>query len=141
MNISLSDLLNSLSNAQDLVNADLSTHHHQVAYLSYQIAGALKLSAEEQRHIMLAGLLHDIGALTLNEKLAGIDDDNPAANNHGILGSRLLEGFEPLKRAARIIRFHHQPWSNGLGMKAGEEEIPLASHIVHNRRQGVRPDQ
>jgi HD-GYP domain-containing protein (c-di-GMP phosphodiesterase class II) len=131
MNISLSDLLNSLSNAQDLVNTDLSTHHHQVAYLSYQIVRRLNLTPDEQCDIMLAGLLHDIGALTINEKLSKIDDDEASALNHGYIGSMLLAGFRPLEAAAKIIRFHHQPWNNGLGTKCGDEEIPLGSHIIH----------
>jgi HD-GYP domain-containing protein (c-di-GMP phosphodiesterase class II) len=131
MNINLSDLLNSLSNAQDLVNIELSTHHHQVAYLSYRIANYLGLPIEEQRDIMLAGLLHDIGALTVNEKLSKIDDDDATALNHGYLGSILLSGFKPLEGAAKIIKFHHHPWNNGLGVKFGDEEIPLASHIIH----------
>lgn len=148
MIISLSDLLNSLSNAQDLVNNELSTHHHQVAYLAYHIAHHLKLPQEEQRDIMLAGLLHDIGALTLNEKLESIDDEASTTFYHGYIGSGLLMGFKPLEKAAEIIRFHHHPWNNGFGRTFGNEEIPLASHIIHiadracvmiNKHQDILP--
>lgn len=129
--ISLYDLLNSLSSAQDLVNSELSNHHHQVAYLSYRIAELLNIPPQEQKDIILAGLLHDIGALTLNEKLSLIDDDSSAANNHGYLGCKLISGFAPLNEASKIIKYHHHHWNNGLGEYVGNQQIPLGSHILH----------
>ncbi|UOO37889.1 HD domain-containing protein [Oscillospiraceae bacterium CM] len=126
--VNLKDLLSCLSQAQDLVSSDLSAHHHQVAYLAYHIARYLKLSPDDQNNIILAGLLHDIGALAQNENLENIDDESPSALSHGYMGSRLLTGFKPLEKAAEIITFHHHPWKyNGIV----NAHIPLGSHIIH----------
>ncbi|MBP1736594.1 MAG: phosphohydrolase [Oscillospiraceae bacterium] len=127
MNINLYDLLKCLSSAQDLVNKELTNHHHQVAYLSYRIAEHINLSYEEKRNIILAGLLHDIGALAMNESLAEIEDSSATAYNHAYVGSMLLSEFEPLKQAAELIKYHHHPWNAG----TPAHNIPIGSHILH----------
>lgn len=127
MKVNLYDMLKCISRAQDLVNTELSSHHHQVAYLAYRIAEHIDLPHEEKQDIILAGLLHDIGALAMNEKLAGIDDDAYGTINHGHIGSVLLSGFRPLEKAAEIIKYHHYRWNNGNINK----DIPLGSHIIH----------
>ena len=49
--INLHELLLCLSNAQDLVSPNLSSHHQQVAYLSFRLAEQIKLSAQQQKDI------------------------------------------------------------------------------------------
>lgn len=129
--ISLYALLNSISNAQDLVSPNLSNHHQQVAYLSYILARELKLSIEEQRDIFLAGLVHDIGALSKNERLEIIEKEPIYINNHAFIGAKLLEEFKPMQNSAKMIKFHHLSWDNGKGSIYKEEMVPFGSHIIH----------
>jgi putative nucleotidyltransferase with HDIG domain len=129
--ISLYALLNSISNAQDLVSPNLSNHHQQVAYLSYILARELKLSIEEQRDIFLAGLVHDIGALSKNERLEIIEKEPIYINNHAFIGAKLLEEFKPMQNPAKMIKFHHLSWDNGKGSIYKEEMVPFGSHIIH----------
>ena len=65
ISISMYDLIISLSNAADLVRPELISHHKQVAYLSFKLGKQLRLSDEECRNLLLAGLLHDVGALSV----------------------------------------------------------------------------
>jgi HD-GYP domain-containing protein (c-di-GMP phosphodiesterase class II) len=66
--INLYELLICLTNAGDLVSPKLANHHQQVAYLAYKIGEQLDLPKKQQKELMLAGLLHDVGALSYSER-------------------------------------------------------------------------
>jgi HD-GYP domain-containing protein (c-di-GMP phosphodiesterase class II) len=86
--------------------------------------------------IYLAGLLHDIGKI-------GIDDNvlrkpgplTPAElehiKTHPDLGCRILEGVKQLDMVMPVVRHHHEAW-NGAGYPSGlkGEETPLLARIV-----------
>ena len=63
--ISLSELLLSLSHAQDVISPPLYNHHQQVACLSYHMAKQAKYFTIACEHMVLAALVHDIGALAI----------------------------------------------------------------------------
>lgn len=67
--IPLLDLAICLSNAMDLISPTVVNHHKRVAYIALNIAAEIGLSTEEQNNLLLAGLLHDSGILSLKEKL------------------------------------------------------------------------
>lgn len=130
--IDLFSLLKGLSNALDLVSPLLSSHHQQVAYLSYQLAKKLDLPLEEQRDIFWAGLIHDIGALSSNQRLEFIEREPPMyINNHAFIGARLLEETKSLGNLASIIKYHHLEWNNGRGISFDGEKVPFGSHVIH----------
>lgn len=60
--INLYDLLICLTNAGDLISHEVADHHQQVAYLAFRIGEQLDLPSEQKKDLMLAGLLHDVGA-------------------------------------------------------------------------------
>ncbi|MBW2018691.1 MAG: hypothetical protein JRI58_01525 [Deltaproteobacteria bacterium] len=68
--ISQFDLIMCLSNAIDLVSLVIVDHHKQVAYIALNIGAELDLPIEQQNELFLAGALHDIGALSLKERLS-----------------------------------------------------------------------
>lgn len=129
--VNLFALLKSISDAQDLVSPLLSNHHQQVAYLSYRLAKQLGLPIEEQRDIFLAGLVHDIGALSSNQRLELIEREPMNINNHAFIGAKLLDECSPLRDLARIIKFHHLEWDNGKGIYYEGERVPFGSHVIH----------
>jgi HD-GYP domain-containing protein (c-di-GMP phosphodiesterase class II) len=77
--------------------------------------------------IVLAAVLHDIGALSTEQRLQIISANfnENASDPHSYLGYQLLKGFDPLKNAAEIIRNHHAPYSKTL------EELPIGCYVVH----------
>lgn len=129
--INLKDLLLCISNAQDLVSPTLSNHHQRVAYLAFRLAEQMKLSPERQKNIFFAALVHDIGALSMKERIEIIEKEPFTIHNHAFKGAKLLEEFNPLKHSARIIKFHHLPWNYGEGRFYMGEEVLLGSHIIH----------
>ena len=129
--INMYDLLICLTNAGDLISHEVANHHQQVAYLAFKIADSLNLPIEQKKDLMLAGLIHDIGAFSLDERLELIENEPLTAHDHAFRGARLVEGFAPLQNAAEIIRYHHVPWQNGEGRKFNGQEVSFLSHILH----------
>lgn len=129
--INIYDLLICLTNAGDLISHEVANHHQQVAYLAFRIGEQLNLPLEQKKNLMLAGLLHDVGAFSLDERLALIEDEPQTSNDHAFRGARLIEGFSSLSDAAEIIRYHHVPWNNGEGKAFNGSKVTYLSHILH----------
>lgn len=125
--LELFSLLSCLSDIMDWISPELDNHHKQVAMIAYKIGEELDLSYEEQSEILCAAILHDIGAISLLEriKLSKFEHDDPC--KHAETGYRLLKIFKPLESSAKIVRYHHTPYSCG-GING--EEIPLGSRIL-----------
>jgi len=79
----------------------------------------------------LAALVHDIGALSMQERLDLIETESENVHQHAFIGEKLLVGFKPLEKASRIIKYHHMPWNNGEGRTYMGEDVPIESHVIH----------
>lgn len=129
--VNLYKLLQCISTAQDLVSPKLYNHHQQVAYLSYCLAREMQLPIEQQKDIFLASLVHDIGALSIDERLEVIEEEPLHINHHAFISARLFESFKPLQYAAKLIKYHHLPWEYGKGLIYNDDEVPYGSHVIH----------
>lgn len=129
------ELVVGLSNAADLVDPALHGHHRRVAFIAGRLADELGLPPEDRRDVVLAGLLHDMGALYLRDRLRLMDFEcdfrSSDSSLHAEAGFRLLEGFGPFERSARIVRYHHILWNHGRGESRDGEAIPQESHLLH----------
>ncbi|HHX74746.1 MAG TPA: HDOD domain-containing protein, partial [Firmicutes bacterium] len=94
--VNMYELISSLTNACDLVSPELGNHHQQVAYLSYHIGRQIGLTHDQLKNLMLAGLLHDVGALSYDERHELVESEPPHAQDHAFRGATLLEKFPPL---------------------------------------------
>ena len=124
--VSLFDMLMGLSRAVDLISNEMVNHHVKVGYIALCIGLEMGLSPEEQDMLFLAGALHDIGALSLQERLDALDFETQD-HLHGERGYRFLRKFSPLAPAAELIRCHHTPWRT---VQEGAD-VPLGSCILH----------
>jgi len=106
--ISLIEPVSALAEAVDLSDPSLTTHQEQVAYIALAIAEELKLTSYEQCQIALAGELHDIGFLSLEDRLKFTEQSFEVREtyNHELIGYALLRRLEPLKRSSK-----HDPFS------------------------------
>lgn len=129
--VSLFELVNSLSNAMDLVSPDVVNHHKQVAYISLWLGTELGLPVDDVSELVIAGALHDIGALSLKERMAALQFEREFLYEHAETGYRLLKMFTPFSRIAEFVRFHHTPWNDGQGKRFDGKKVPMASHILH----------
>lgn len=131
LRVSLFDLTTSLSNAMDLISPDIVNHHKRVAYIALKIAKQMKLPTTEINTIVLAGILHDIGALSFQDRVLARQYEFTHANKHAELGYLLLKNFQQMHDVSKIVRHHHVPWEAGNGANHMDEAVPIGSHIIH----------
>lgn len=110
----------------------------KIAELAQATAQQLGLSESQQRDVHLAGLLCDLGKLTLPEALirtpvAEMNDAQAAEfKRHTVNAERILLPLKPLARVASILRSHNERLDGGGypdGLKG--DAIPLESKVLH----------
>ncbi|WP_244871484.1 HD-GYP domain-containing protein [Orenia marismortui] len=131
INLSLYDLLFSISNITDMVNSNLNNHHEQVAYISFRIAQELELEEEEKKKLVLAASIHDIGAFSIKSRLKTLNFESNNIFEHAEAGAYLVNTFEPFSELAPIIKYHHLEWNYGQGVKSKGKNVPILSHLLH----------
>jgi len=129
--VRLFDLMMALSTATDMISPAVANHGKRVAYIAFSLAEAAGLPLPQQQEILLAGIVHDIGALALKERLDLLEFEAVEPGSHAELGYLFLSRSPLLSRIALIVRYHHQQWQGGAGALAAGEPVPLASHILH----------
>jgi putative nucleotidyltransferase with HDIG domain len=111
-------------------------HTAAVSGLALAIATELKLSADERRCVELGALLHDVGKLSIPDRV--LTKPGPlnelewaAMRRHAALGERLLAHILDQADVLAIVRSHHERW-DGAGYPDGKrgENIPLSARIV-----------
>lgn len=128
--ISCKDVLISFIESIDLFNYLLKNHQRRVAIISYNLGVAADLSPEELHNLVYAAALHDIGALTVEERDMLVQMDVEFPRNHEIIGSAMLNIFPPFKHISDIINHHHIKYCEVSTLYA-EEEIPRECFILH----------
>jgi HD-GYP domain-containing protein (c-di-GMP phosphodiesterase class II) len=131
LRIPLFEMTMCLSNAMDLVSPHVVDHHKRVAHIATSIAAEIGLSASDQEDIMMAGIVHDIGAISLKDRLDGLHFELEHSDAHAELGYRLIRSFGTFASIAPLVRFHHVPWAHGKGADIGGTPVPLSAHILH----------
>ncbi|MCL5036848.1 MAG: HD domain-containing protein [Chloroflexi bacterium] len=129
--VPLFDLVMALSSAVDLVTPQVGNHHKRVAYIAHAMGGEMGLTNKEQKDLLLAGALHDIGALSLKERLDTLQFEIKSPHIHAETSYLLLKNFEPFADMAYLGRFHHVPWNEGEGVEFRGNPVPIGSHILH----------
>jgi HD-GYP domain-containing protein (c-di-GMP phosphodiesterase class II) len=131
LSVPLSDLINCMSDTIDLVSPELADHHKRVGLIAYALACQLGLPETESIDLHFAGNLHDIGALSLTDRVRLLKFEESEPHQHAETGALLLEMFSPLARLGELVRFHHIRWADGAGEVQRGREVPLGSHILH----------
>ena len=137
-------LTNSWHLALELRDRPIAEHCAQVGEWSGRLAAALGLTAVEVRRVTLAGRLHDIGKITLPERLLHNSDGLSAREmiqmqGHARHGERILAELADLMPdlapdlagIAAIVGAHHERW-DGTGYPRGlcGTGIPYGARIV-----------
>jgi putative nucleotidyltransferase with HDIG domain len=113
-----------LSSAFDLMNPVLADHHKRVAFIASGIGRTLGMSDESVGDLVIAGLLHDVGAFSLRDRLEIQRFEEHTPGNHAEVGYRFAREFKPFEKIADIIRFHHYPWDDGGGARSKANRCP-----------------
>jgi diguanylate cyclase (GGDEF)-like protein/PAS domain S-box-containing protein/putative nucleotidyltransferase with HDIG domain len=111
-------------------------HPERTSEQATALAKELGLSPERTRDIQVAGLLHDIGKVTVSEgilnkpgKLTRREFDS--IKDHPIVGATLVSQVKGFERLVPIVRHHHERFDgNGYPDGLAGEEIPLEARIL-----------
>ena len=125
------------SNLLELRDGTLAGHGRRVAETARDIARAMALPDEEQRHIFIAGLLHDIGLIGLSDKVLAkpvaryTDEEMALFREHCVRGEQSLMALEDMQPVMAIIRSHHERWDGqGFPDRRSGSDIPLGARIL-----------
>jgi diguanylate cyclase (GGDEF)-like protein len=136
-------LLDALVSAVDAKDAYTRRHSEDVLRHAIRMARVMELSLTDQRALMVAALVHDIGKVALPERILRRPDalspeDFETLKRHPSIGATLLDVLgstsdhpEEIEKARMAVRYHHERW-DGSGYPSGlsAERIPLMARIL-----------
>lgn len=108
--ISMSDLMFSISEAMDIAHHKLALHQLRTAYICWKMAEEAALPPAQIEKLFLAAMLHDIGAFTAQEKISHYDFEANNCERHCLRGALIYSQVPWLARSAKMVRLHHTPW-------------------------------
>jgi two-component system, cell cycle response regulator len=130
------DQLVALVGEVDAREGDDPDHSRTIASLSRDLAVALDLDQDAVGRTYFAGLLHDVGKVSVPEwvlrKPSGLTTDEWATvARHPLKGAALLARVEELRDAASVVANHHERW-DGRGYPGGlvGRRIPVEARII-----------
>jgi len=110
ISVNLGNLVLSLSDALDLAFSSLAMHQQRTAFIAWELGKRAKLEEKRLEHVFIAGLLHDIGALSIEDKKSLHDNETTATEQHCIRGQNLFKSNPWLAPCADLVRYHHRGW-------------------------------
>ncbi|MBI5341776.1 MAG: HD domain-containing protein [Deltaproteobacteria bacterium] len=129
--VMLDNLVLSLSDSLDLIHSSVVDHQQRVAYIALRLGRAMGYGPAALADLMYAAVLHDIGALSVEEKVSMMKIDFERHSNHAELGSDLLGGCTHFAKASEYVRYHHYSWGEEEDWRDSTEEIRLSSNAIH----------
>jgi HD-GYP domain-containing protein (c-di-GMP phosphodiesterase class II) len=128
--------VSALSQAIDAKDGFTRGHADRVSRIAGAIARDMGLSERQIEEIELAGLLHDIGKIGVEDRIlmkpARLDpDEQELMRRHPIYGASILEPSASLKPLVPLVLHHHENF-DGSGYPDGlkGDDIPLGSRII-----------
>lgn len=113
-----------------------SQHSKRVSEICHAIASSMGFDSEEIDRIRIAGLVHDIGKIGINEsilnKTTGLDNQEwNEIKKHPEIGWRILSAANEFYDLANCVLHHHERW-DGHGYPNGvkHEDIPIEARII-----------
>jgi HD-GYP domain-containing protein (c-di-GMP phosphodiesterase class II) len=128
--------VSALSQAIDAKDGFTRGHADRVSRIAGAIAREMGLAEKEIEHIELAGLLHDIGKIGVEDRVlmkpSRLDPDEiELMRRHPIYGASILEPSIALRPLVPLVLHHHENY-DGTGYPEGltADDIPLGSRII-----------
>ncbi|HEY5556324.1 PAS domain S-box protein [Acetobacterium sp.] len=128
--------ISGIINALHKINNTEEQHSNKVSELCKSMGEALGLPENKIEELKLAGLLHDIGKIAIDDNIINKKGELNEAElkeikRHPEIGYRILSTVNDMAEVAKDVLYHHERW-DGTGYPGGlkEEEIPLVSRII-----------
>jgi response regulator RpfG family c-di-GMP phosphodiesterase len=130
-------LIKLFSNLLELRSDALAGHSRRVADLARRIGLRMGLDAVDVNHLMLAGLLHDLGKMAWPDELLSTPLNQMSTEQlkwvrkHPGMGQTALMALEPMAEPAKLIRAHHERFDgHGYPDQLSGTEIALGARIL-----------
>ena len=111
-------------------------HSERVAEFSRAIARRQGLGEEMGEQIWVAGLLHDVGKIGIEDRILNKGDiltpeEFERMKQHTVIGAEIMSSIEQLSYSVEVVRSHHERW-NGDGYPDGlvATEIPKMARVI-----------
>jgi HD-GYP domain-containing protein (c-di-GMP phosphodiesterase class II) len=132
----LACVVRAMTSAIDAKDPYTCGHSDRVARIAVRLAQQLRCSKDELATIYMAGLLHDVGKIGIDDqvlrkhgKLTTEEFDH--IKEHPDLGCKILADLKPLANVLPAVRHHHEQWDGrGYPGKLVADEIPFIARIV-----------
>jgi putative nucleotidyltransferase with HDIG domain len=113
-----------------------SLHSDRVSSICQAIASKMNFNKGNVDKMRIAGLVHDIGKIGIDDKILNKDgslssDERHEIERHPEIGWRILSTTNEFLELAQFVLDHHERWDGGgypNGLKG--EKIPLESRII-----------
>ncbi len=130
------DAMRSVINLVELKDEYTYGHSERVTGVALRIAELCSLEKPDMRDVEIAGLLHDVGKLSVRPDILQkpgrlTDSEYEAVKLHPVAGSTILRDVENADNIAAAVRHHHE-WWDGSGYPDGiaGEAIPLLARVL-----------
>jgi HD-GYP domain-containing protein (c-di-GMP phosphodiesterase class II) len=128
--------VSALSQAIDAKDGFTRGHADRVSRIAGAIAREMHVTEKQIEQIELAGLLHDIGKIGVEDRILmkpmRLDaDEQELMRRHPIYGASILEPSAALRPLVPMVLYHHENF-DGSGYPEGlkGEDIPMGSRII-----------
>ena len=128
--------ISALAAAIDAKDEYTRGHSERVTNYALEIGRAYGLNGVEMERLRIAGLLHDIGKIGVDDKVLrkpGIltEEEFNHMKLHPAIGGRILDPIKELKEIVKGVKYHHEKW-DGSGYPEGlkAEDIPTIARII-----------
>jgi putative nucleotidyltransferase with HDIG domain len=132
--VELQEMAKIFANAVDAKSPFTYQHSLGVASLASYLAGQMGLDDSTQQRIYLAGLLHDLGKLDMEDEV--LDKQGPLdaqerekMNRHSFVSLMILRRIKGMEDIALWASQHHEKL-NGGGYPSRETDLPMESRIL-----------
>jgi response regulator RpfG family c-di-GMP phosphodiesterase len=111
MKLDLLEVVTAISDLLDLAGIDHYLHGKRVATMASECAHILHLDPASHARLVLAALLHDLGATAMQPCTPmEVELDGESARPHCERGACLIQELTSLSHLAPVIRHHHTHW-------------------------------
>lgn len=130
------EAMKALASALDAKDPYTHGHSRRVSIIAYAIGKNMQLSNKQLEEIELAGVLHDIGKIGINDEIlqkpGGLTpQEYKIIKMHTVKGYNILKHIKRLSTVVEAVYTHHE-WYNGKGYPRGlaGDAIPIEGSII-----------
>ncbi|MBN2295707.1 MAG: HD-GYP domain-containing protein [Pirellulales bacterium] len=131
-----SGVVRALTSAIDAKDRYTRGHSDRVARIAVRLASEIGCSEETLKNIYLAGLLHDIGKIGIDDHVLRkpgqlSEEEYEHIKSHVEVGHRILFDLKQMDEVLPVVLYHHEAWDGGgYPHHLLCDKIPLTARIV-----------